>query len=148
MRDLSPARLEEQLFELLDAATETADLHRGQVRAIPAQKHAVRAALLAKLDLARAHIEGDPVRADLDALAAVCGLSKFHLVRLFRAVYGAPPMAYARRARMERAAELLKRTKKPVTDIAADLGYEHPSAFTKAFQSHAGLSPLAYRAAN
>jgi AraC-like DNA-binding protein len=145
---LSAARLEEHLLELLGAATGTADLHRGQARSIPARKSAVRVALLAKLDQARACLEDDPLHADLDAVASACGLSKFHLVRLFRAVYGLPPMAYAKRSRMERAAELLKRTKKPVTDIAADLGYEHLSAFTKAFQAHAGLSPLAYRAAN
>ncbi|MFZ1990758.1 MAG: AraC family transcriptional regulator [Alphaproteobacteria bacterium] len=146
--NLSGARLEEHLLELLGAATQTADLHRGQARAIPARKAAVRAALLAKIDSARSRIEDDPARADLDAIAAASGLSKFHLVRLFRAVYGAPPMAYAKRIRMERAAELLKRTRKPVTDIAADLGYEHLSAFSKAFQAHSGVSPLAYRAAN
>lgn len=146
--NLSGARLEEHLLELLGAATQTADLHRGQARQIPARKPSVRDALLARLETARSLIEDDPTRADLDSIATASGLSKFHLVRLFRAVYGAPPIAYAKRVRMERAADLLKRTRKPVTDIAADLGYEHLSAFTRAFQAHTGMSPLAYRAAN
>ena len=144
---LSALRLEEQLIELLNAATSAADLHRGQARAIPAQKQSVRALLLARLDRARSVIEDDPVHADLNALAMTSGLSKFHLVRLFRAVHGMPPMAYAKRIRMERAAELLRRTRKPVSDIAADLGYEHLSAFTRAFYAHAGLSPSAFRVA-
>ena len=57
-------------------------------------------------------------------------------------------MAYAKHIRMERATELLIRTRLPVTDIAADLGYEHLSAFTRAFLKHFGVSPLAFRVAN
>ena len=47
---------------------------------------------------------------DLEQLAAVARLSKFHFQRLFSATYGLSPAAYLSRRRIERAQDLLRAT--------------------------------------
>ena len=44
-----------------------------------------------------------------------------------------------------RAKELLSSTNMAISEIAYELGFEHPSHFTKLFTSKAGLSPRAFR---
>lgn len=46
---------------------------------------------------------------DLDQVARVAGVSKFHFVRSFEATYGETPMRYLTRRRIERAQDLLMR---------------------------------------
>jgi len=47
--------------------------------------------------------------------------------------------------RFELAQQLLENTELPVTAIAGALRYEDPNAFSRAFRSWAGLSPLQWR---
>jgi len=47
--------------------------------------------------------------------------------------------------RLELAARWLASTERSVLEIALQLGYEHPSNFTRAFRQRAGTSPRAYR---
>lgn len=65
----------------------------------------------------------------------------------FKGVYGLSPAAYARRVRMERAAQLLQETNMRVCDIGAALGYESPSKFSAAFKTTWGSTPVEYRRA-
>ena len=65
--------------------------------------------LLPHLRRAHDHIDrnyAEPL--DLDALASVAGVSKFHFVRCFEATYGDTPMRYVTRRRIERAQDLLR----------------------------------------
>jgi AraC-like DNA-binding protein len=45
---------------------------------------------------------------DLEQIAQVAGISKFHLVRSFEATYGETPIRYLTRRRIERAQDLLR----------------------------------------
>lgn len=63
----------------------------------------------------------------------------------FKGVYGAPPYAYLKAFRMERAAQLLRETDRRIADVALEVGYESPSKFAAAFKQHAGVTPSAYR---
>ena len=47
--------------------------------------------------------------------------------------------------RLRRAADWLKRTDKPVVEIALDLGYTDASNFTRAFRRENGVSPTRFR---
>ena len=47
--------------------------------------------------------------------------------------------------RMERAAELLKESTLPVTEITHRVGYRHPAQFAKAFRRYHGLPPSRWR---
>ncbi|NJO12502.1 MAG: helix-turn-helix transcriptional regulator, partial [Gammaproteobacteria bacterium] len=68
------------------------------------RKPATRAELLARIARAREYIEDvHGSHCTLERLAAIACLSKFHFLRVFRAVTGETPASYARRRRLERA---------------------------------------------
>lgn len=85
----------------------------------------------------------DPM--NLNVLASVAGFSPYHFHRIFAAFVGEPVGEYIRRMRLERAAHQLRDSDLAVTQIALDAGYETPSAFTKAFKVHFGISPTEFR---
>lgn len=84
---------------------------------------------------------------DVDMLATSCGLSRYHFMRCFRDMMGIGPGAFTRQARMRRAKALLGgNERRPLADIARDLGYSGAPAFCAAFRQQVGRSPSAYRA--
>jgi AraC family transcriptional regulator len=90
----------------------------------------------------REHLHED-VR--LDDLAAQANVSKYHLLRSFAKSTGFTPHRYLVNLRMERAAELLRTTPYPVTQIAAACGYTSPGRFAAAFRRRYGVSPKRFR---
>ncbi len=99
-----------------------------------------------RLDRVRAYLESHlsaPV--DLAALARVACLSPYHFHRVFRSVLGETVGDYVRRIRLERAAYLLRRSGREVTDVALAVGYESPAAFTRAFEKAFGAPPSVWR---
>lgn len=81
----------------------------------------------------------------LEELAALAHFSPFHFHRIFRGMVGESVQEHIRRLRLERAASHLKLTRRPVTDIAFDAGYESHEAFTRAFKAAFGISPSGFR---
>ncbi len=53
--------------------------------------------------------------------------------------------AHIRRIRLERGAMHLKRTNRPIFDIALTAGYDSHEAFTRAFRTLIGYSPSEFR---
>jgi AraC-like DNA-binding protein len=85
----------------------------------------------------------DPIT--LGDLAALVGMSRFHLVRVFRAAYGETPMRYLSRRRIERAQDLLRTANLTVTEICMLVGYSSLGSFSTRFTELVGESPVAYR---
>jgi AraC family transcriptional regulator len=141
-----PDDLEARLLLILDAAVAAARAHRGEARRTGAAKASTRARLLARLDVARALI-ADGEAGNLDQVARAAGLSKFHLLRLFKAAFGQTPMKYAEGLRLDHAAERLRSSGALVDEIAYAAGYESLSAFGRAFRRRFGAAPTAYRRA-
>jgi transcriptional regulator GlxA family with amidase domain len=79
-----------------------------------------------------------------DELASIAGISRFHMVRLFRVATGCSPMEYHMRQRVERSKQLLMRNDVPMCEIAATLGFCDQSHFTRTFRRVAGMSPGQY----
>ena len=82
----------------------------------------------------------------LSGLAALVGLSKFHLVRTFRATYGETPMRYLSRRRIATAQDLLRHANLTVTEICMLVGFSSLGSFSAKFTELVGESPVAYRA--
>ncbi|MEJ0103822.1 MAG: helix-turn-helix transcriptional regulator [Bacteroidota bacterium] len=49
---------------------------------------------------------------------------------------------------MDKAKTLLWSTEKSISEITYDLGFEHPSHFTKLFKNRTGVSPRQFRTQN
>jgi len=81
----------------------------------------------------------------LTRLAALVGMSKFHLIRSFRAAYGETPMRYLTRRRIERAQDLLRSANLTVTEICMLVGFASLGSFSSRFTELVGMSPVAYR---
>lgn len=84
----------------------------------------------------------DPVT--LMELAAVVGLSRFHLVHCFVRHFGIPPHRYQLRVRIERARLLLKRGVS-VADVALSTGFADQSHLTRHFRATFGITPSRMR---
>lgn len=82
---------------------------------------------------------------DLDQLARVAGLSKFHFVRSFESAYGETPIRYLTRRRIERAQDLLRNANLTVTEICVLVGFASLGSFSSRFRQLVGESPTAYR---
>jgi AraC family transcriptional regulator len=83
----------------------------------------------------------------LAELAAEAGLSRFHLLRLFKQHTGETPARFHLRLRIDLARRLLRTTTASVSEIAVRCGFVDSSHFAKTFRRQAGTSPTAYRAA-
>jgi AraC family transcriptional regulator len=81
----------------------------------------------------------------LEKMAKIASISPFYFHRLFHAYMGETLADHVKRLRVERARERLQYSDTSITEIALDLGYESPSAFTKVFQQLMGQSPRQYR---
>jgi AraC-like DNA-binding protein len=102
--------------------------------------------LLPHLRRARDHIDRNyAAPLDLDALAAVAGVSKYHFARCFEATYGETPIRYVTRRRIERAQDLLRNANLTVTEICLVVGFSSLGSFSSRFRQLVGESPTAYR---
>ena len=81
----------------------------------------------------------------VDSLAELAGMSRTRFAARFSAAYRAGPIELLRAIRMRRAAELLTTTDWPIKRIAAVLGYESRTYFSRAFKDEQGQPPDAFR---
>ena len=81
----------------------------------------------------------------LDQLASIAALSKFHLIREFKAEVGSSPMDYLLGRRITESKNLLAGTELSVSDIAEAVGFSSGSYFSQRFKLTVGMTPLAFR---
>ncbi len=99
------------------------------------------------LSLVRERIEDDPRLATIDELAEIANVHPAYLARRFRQQFAVSIGQYARRVRLQWAAQRLSTTDEPVSSIALRAGFADQSHFTRAFRAHSGLTPRKYRLA-
>ncbi|MFK3983529.1 helix-turn-helix domain-containing protein [Micromonospora sp. NPDC050397] len=102
--------------------------------------------LLVHLRRARDHADrhyAEPL--DLETLAGVAGLSKFHFQRMFTAAYGISPAAHLSRRRVERAQDLLRATNLTVTEVCHVVGFSSLGSFSSRFRELVGETPSEFQ---
>lgn len=102
--------------------------------------------VLKHLRRARDHIDrhfAEPI--DLETLADVAGISKYHFQRLFTATYGRSPASYLTERRVERAQDLLRATNLTVTEVCHAVGFSSLGSFSSRFRAVVGESPSAFQ---
>jgi AraC-like DNA-binding protein len=94
----------------------------------------------------RDHIEaGFAQKIDLRRLARIAGLSTSYFGRAFKQSIGMPPHRYVMTRRLAAAAELIRKTSKPLADVAIEVGFSDQSHFTRVFTQMLGETPGALR---
>lgn len=71
--------------------------------------------------------------------------SRVQVYRKVKALTGDSPSKLLRKARLERAKELLHTTDKPIAEIAFEVGFSAPSYFSKSYKDHFGELPSAVK---
>ena len=94
--------------------------------------------------LACERIEAAEEAPSLVEIAAGAGMSPYHFHRVFKAVVGVTPKAYAAQTKARRAAEGL-RTAGTVTEAIYDAGFNSSSRFYETARARLGMTPTAVR---
>ena len=82
---------------------------------------------------------------ELADLASLARLSECHFSRAFKQSLGLPPHRYLMMRRIVAAADLIKTTDRPLTEISLEVGFSDQSHFTRVFGDITGETPRSYR---
>lgn len=82
---------------------------------------------------------------NIAGLAAEIGLTVTQLDRRMKKVFKFSTAQFIRKTRIIAATSALRKTKKPISQIAQECGYSDQSAFTRQFSATVGMTPGAYR---
>lgn len=78
-------------------------------------------------------------------VAREIGMSPYHFIRLFNAVFGETPKQCQLDARLEKAKHLLLVTDFSVTEVCLEAGFSSLGTFSYVFARRIGLAPTIYR---
>ncbi|SMG22746.1 helix-turn-helix transcriptional regulator [Paenibacillus aquistagni] len=132
----SSLEIETSLIELVQALV---DKHEADVNHSPNHRWDKK-----YVNLIRAYIhEHYTDSITLDMLENEAGISRYHLIRMFKRSMHLPPHAYQNLLRINHAKKELKH-RRSIADIAIDSGYYDQSHFSKAFARIVGTTPHAY----
>jgi AraC-like DNA-binding protein len=98
------------------------------------------------LDTVTEYIDGHlSERLSVDVLAKLACMSATKLKYCFKPHTGKTVYNYITDMRISRAEKLLAEMDLPIAEIAKQVGYTKPSAFTSVFKAHKGMLPKEYR---
>ncbi len=106
----------------------------------------IRPELLSRLCSARDLLrdwEDHPL--SIAAVARASGLSRFHFIRLFKAIFGETPHQYRSRAQIEKAKHLLILTDMSITDVCMVVGFSSLGSFGVLFSRRVGMAPSEFQ---
>ena len=81
----------------------------------------------------------------VEEVARHVGISPFHLIRQFDAVFGATPHQYRIEARLDRARRLLAKGELSVTEVCMEVGFSSLGSFSDLFTRRVGETPSGFR---
>jgi AraC-like DNA-binding protein len=79
------------------------------------------------------------------AVAKAAGMSPFHFIRRFQALFGETPHQVRIRSRLDRAKQLLAVSDRSVTEVCLDVGFTSLGSFSDLFARRVGAPPSTYR---
>ncbi|MFL5740081.1 MAG: helix-hairpin-helix domain-containing protein [Flavisolibacter sp.] len=113
---------------------------------IPSKTVVAKKDLAEKIKGAMKYIKGHYTeKITLAELSKIALLSPYHLQRSFISVYEQSPLAFITHLRLKKATGLLKRTKKPVSTIVVQCGFENTSSFIRLFKKRFRQTPQDFR---
>lgn len=85
---------------------------------------------------------------DVEQLADIANLSKFHFNRVFKSITAESVYQYLQRVRIERSFYYLWNSNDDIKEISIKCGILQPSSFTRSFRKRFGISPAQQRKLN
>ena len=89
--------------------------------------------------------QSDDPTPSIEAVARDVGISPFHFIRQFEAVFGVTPHQFRIQTRLDQAKHLLAMGNHSVTDVCMDVGFSSLGSFSALFTRRIGEAPSAYR---
>ena len=80
----------------------------------------------------------------VEFLASEVGMSRANLYRKLQAINGETPVNFIKQIRLKRAAQLLKKNKMYISEVAYMTGFNNQKYFSKCFSKEYGTSPTNY----
>ncbi|MBX5496119.1 MAG: helix-turn-helix transcriptional regulator [Bryobacteraceae bacterium] len=77
----------------------------------------------------------------LQEAAAVAGMSPFHFIRQFAALFGSTPHQFQMQRRIDRAKRLLASREMSVTEVCLEVGMSSLGSFSTLFHDRVGMTP-------
>jgi AraC family transcriptional activator of pobA len=91
---------------------------------------------------------GDLIHQGLPTVQSICedlNLSVSYLSRVLKLLTGESTQQFIHEKLITKAKEKLSNTDRSVSEIAYELGFEHPQSFTKSFKTKTRVSPSKFR---
>jgi AraC-like DNA-binding protein len=108
------------------------------------KKNPQDAIFLQKTDaVVQAHIADEDF--DTGYLAKALAMSRMSLHRKLKTITGKAPADYIRQLRLEKAKQLIEASDSTIGEVSFQVGFQSQSHFTRAFVSHFGVRPTAYK---
>ncbi|MBC5773579.1 helix-turn-helix transcriptional regulator [Pontibacter sp. KCTC 32443] len=140
-------QLDEHLVLLFRALTGQKQELQQAISRIPQTKQSTKTELHKRISLATDFILSDPAQQiNLEDLASIACMSKFHFLRTFTSIYLTTPHQFILGQKLQRARRLLCKTRATVGEVALWCGFEELSVFSRTFKKYTGYTPQAYRA--
>jgi AraC family transcriptional regulator len=140
------AWLDEQLHYLLHRLLLVAERRHDQIARVDCVRPATRLELFRRVAQAADYIDSNFERAfGLQELAQVACLSRFHLLRLFRQIYGVTPQSYKEQKRVLVARRLLAAGGLSRAEVAERVGYSTRTSLRTQLQRWNGSADAAVR---
>ncbi|MBC8053667.1 MAG: response regulator [Sphingobacteriaceae bacterium] len=80
----------------------------------------------------------------VELLSSTMAMSRVALYRKILSVTGKSPVEFIRKIRMEKAVQLLQKSKMPISRVAYEVGYSNPNYFAKVFREEYNMLPSEY----
>jgi AraC-like DNA-binding protein len=81
----------------------------------------------------------------IESVARTVGISPFHFIRQFEAVFGLTPHQFRIQSRLDRARRLLAAGQHSVTDVCMEVGFSSLGSFSDLFTRRVGTPPSTYQ---
>jgi AraC family transcriptional regulator len=139
---------EEQLHFLLERMQRHSSQVQERVQSLQLARAATRREVFRRIGYATDFLQTHYARSiDLDEIAKVACLSKYHFLRLFALVHGMTPFSYLQRKRARVALRLLRTTAFTVAEVACSVGFGQRTTVLRQIRRWTGLRPLQIRTA-
>ena len=80
----------------------------------------------------------------VEEFSRTLGMSRTTLYKKFVSITGKTPIEFIRILRLKRAAQLLRESQMSISEVAYDVGFNHPKYFSKYFKEEFGMLPSKY----